>query len=1101
MAPPEGYFDLEPGFETEIFQNKRFGKLRLATEELICVAMAARILFLLKNEHSSSCIPCHILTEFNVEIDSETIRAVVEKDFEVTEEDLSTGEYMVATAPPIRGPGYHGGHILPAGIAYECINLRDYGVGFVMQYAQVQWGLSVPEHVVATLIDDWVLMVTRVGDGVPDDARPHHEGRRITQLALQPYPELEQRDVLFQHAPPQYEPRPIYRNNSGQEVLLRHPREIPDSYPRGSRARDVPTYRDGEAPPAYSDRQPHSTVSAPPSSSSRQEVHPVTTYADSEHRSTISNSSAEAVIPKGRHFVETDIVTYSKIDNVNYLFFNMPAVLLDDELGPLTFPHVSRDFRRFLLLTMLGRTRPIHVVEMWPQYRLGSTGGLTLSGKRVAKLVRDIVNELKVSACATSRRILAGMPIIDNREGLLILLRHMQRARGVRELGNFVSDSAFWRAAFEEIKIADNLHVQTILKRDPVRVFPTVSTLERLLDDIRNLRSEDKSFQVTFQFSRGTPRILVSVAGVDTQPALSIGELEGDRHHQLSGHEYRRYVNLLEGARNILQGAIGAMSDESFIVARHQLERFVRAGVRTVAHHGESVQQLQEALERVHTLSNSKEASRINPEYWAAIMTNSSLAIVGLLSTSRAWVIIPTSDEPPRQLAFVYRPKPLASMSTHSFRFHLNVIKNIHRLGPQLMHTFTPPSEVSLTMEQFHQEYDNFLVQWEAYKLTYLPGVDDYEFEHLNKAYKRGLARLYDIIGRIEGACSAATAECKAALRQELSTNLKLRHSFVDRIASCERSPFAPDLDLDIKEVKIAMNRYSTEFLRVQAWYLKGNQRPMDPAYHEDMATELDQMLTDLEADLAWFELEAAEEQDEAPEEHDDIAAVTSVDDVETRPESSHALAIDQTMSSAEEDETASSRGSDEALRQDEEVPIPGRVVYASAPTHGGQTLPQQHGNTVADQSFRSLLEGNDDSSDPSGFQNADIATSLPGSRESPIIADDRASLDTPQVEPSQAEPATSDASGTLTSEPQSSDEVSVPDGGNASSSSATSESASNIVPHGHPTGPLQDNNSEDQGQEGSDQESQPEFSDVSAAVVDFLRRWRERARLRRESR
>ncbi|KAL6240776.1 hypothetical protein RBB50_012340 [Rhinocladiella similis] len=851
----QAYFDPEPGFETEIFQSQRFGKLRLVTGEVICLGMAARILFLLKNGHSSSCIPCHILTEFDVEKDIETIRAVVEKDFEVFAQDLSPGEYVVPIAPPILGLGYHDGHILPAGIAYECINMRDHGVLFVMRYAKVQWGLTIPETAVTTLINEWNMSVTRAGEAggvVPADARPQREGRLLTHMALQPHLDSERRNLLFEHPPPQYEPRPVYRNNSGQEVCLRHPREVPDSYPLGSQARTAPAYAADEVPPRYSDRQPEPADSV--SSSPREESHLVTSHADSAHQSLTSNSSGATCFAKARHYLEDPVVIYRKRDIVNYLFFDMPAAHLDDELGLLTFGRLSGDFRRFLFLAMLARTRPLQDLDLWPQYRFGLSQLLTPAGERVARLARDFIFELKVSACATSRRILTCMPIVDSREGLLVLLRHMQRARGVQELADFVSDNALWRTALEELRNSDNLHVTTIVKRTQMESRSVMTTLESLLKKIKQLRSDDKSFQITFQFSTATPRMLVSVAGADTIPALSIGDLEDDTYSEVVGVRHHRYVTLLRSAKLVLQATVGAMTDEMFIAARCHLERYIRAGAITVGNDEESSRQLQEVLERVHALSSATEASRINPEYWAAVMTNSSLALAGFKSASRAWVLIPTSDEPPRQLGFVYRPKPLVPLSIHGFHFHRGVIGHMQRLILLLKRTFMHALEAR--MREFHRHYNMFLVQWEAFQYMPDPSLDASEFESLNRAYKRSLGKLHHLICRIEAASNAATAECKIALTEELCTYMKLYYSFVGRFAACQKSPFTQGLDL--KKVQSAMDMYYKEFLRVKAWYVKGNQTPIDPATHKVLAAELDQMITALEADQARREGEAA---------------------------------------------------------------------------------------------------------------------------------------------------------------------------------------------------------------------------------------------------
>ncbi|KIW15282.1 hypothetical protein PV08_05327 [Exophiala spinifera] len=917
---PQAYFDLEPDFENEIFQSKRFGKLRLVTGEVICVAMAARILFLLKNDHSSSCIPCHILTEFNVEIDIETIRAVVEKDFEVFAQDLSAGEYVVPTVPSIVGRGYHRGHILPAGIAYECINLREYGIRFVRRYAKIQWGLTIPDTVLDELIEQWETSLTIAGGEEPPNARPQHEGRRINRLALWPYPALERRHQLFEHPPPQYEPRPVYRNNSGQEVLLRHPREVPDNHPLGSQALTVPAYTAGEAPPTYSD------IQLPLPASSHEEPHLLNPQAESTHQSLPSNRSLETGLAKARHSLEAEFVTYSKSDIVNYLFSNMPATHLDSELGILTFQQVSRAFRRFLTLSMLARSRPLREIDLWPQECLGNPPVLSEQGHRMAKLVRDVITELKVSACASSRRILTGTPIIENREGLTVLLRHMQRGRGAQELGDFVSSRHLWRAVLEELHESDNLHVKMVMKRTLMN--PQGVTLEGLLEEIKQARLNDKSFQVTLQSSIATPRLLVMVAGADASPALSIGELEGDTHSEVVGRRLNSYVNLLLGAKIVLQATVGAMTDDMFIAARCQLERLISGGATAVGIDEESFQQLQEALERVHALRDAKEASRINPEYWAAVMTNSCLALFGRFSSSRAWIMMPTSDEPPRQLAFVYIPKPLFPYTIQASTNHRSTIRDAQRLALRWMHTFE--SDLEETISHFHGSYDVFLVQWEFFQGNSDPNPYAVsEFEELDKGYRHALGKLHDVICRIETASLIANAESKASFITELNTHQKLRYAFEERLATCWRLSFTKLADLDRAEA--AFHKYCTELVRVAHWYLRGKQTPIDPANHKALAAEVDQMLTTLEAAQVYSECDAAEAQASGGMGQSDSVASSS--DAESSPDSSISLANSQAVSPADGDEKMVPQVSGAATQQDEEVLIHGRAVFATEST------------------------------------------------------------------------------------------------------------------------------------------------------------------------
>lgn len=72
------------------------------------------MVYLLKTNRSYQCLPCHIRTEWNLEINEDTIRAVIERDFEVTLDIASGGEYAIpVSTPPVNKEGYVREHIIP----------------------------------------------------------------------------------------------------------------------------------------------------------------------------------------------------------------------------------------------------------------------------------------------------------------------------------------------------------------------------------------------------------------------------------------------------------------------------------------------------------------------------------------------------------------------------------------------------------------------------------------------------------------------------------------------------------------------------------------------------------------------------------------------------------------------------------------------------------------------------------------------------------------------------------------------------------------------------------------------------------------------------
>jgi hypothetical protein len=605
------------------------------------------MVYLLKTTHSYQCLPCHIRTEWNLEIDKDTIRAVIEKDFEVTLEVASGGEYAIPVDTPlVNKEGYVHEHIIPAGIAYECINLRGNGLEFIGRYVKTRWGLEIGVESLATLINDWSAAIATTGQTAPEDARPRHDGRRINELAVRSNPEVNTRSS-FAVPPPTYEPRPVFRNSRGQEIILRHPRELDASLPQGFRAANAPTYTAGAPAPRYV-RDSNNDIVRPESSSGGI---PPRTMAEAGIPDEVpaSGTTMDELYTKPTHFAEDDVVLYSKKEVTNCLFFNMPTIYPENEFEPLTMARVSPEFRRYLTLVILGRMRALQTVDLFAEHVSGRGSSLTDMGNRLATLVRGIFGELAISVCARSRQTFRCITHIENCDGLFVMLEHLRSVRGDPEIGDFKPAIALFTAVLEELQLSDNVHVKQVMRT--YSTYPvTVRSLTGLLAAIAKARRDDQSFSVVLQLSTPTPRLHVSVPGVwSVASGHSLGELEGDIRSAVTGQIVSRYILLLTAGKDLLRAAVGATTHDGFAATRYEVERFLGKAVRRAARHNDAgtSAQLEAASYRIHELNSAEQASGLNPEYWAAVLTNTALTLIGQGTNSRAWISIPTSEVAP----------------------------------------------------------------------------------------------------------------------------------------------------------------------------------------------------------------------------------------------------------------------------------------------------------------------------------------------------------------------------------------------------------------------------------------------------------------------
>lgn len=166
----KAFFDDSPKFEFEVFHDRKFANIRLSSGDIISVAIAARVLYLLKKKHNFSCIPCHLKEEFNLEISEEAWEALLDKEFDLTDEPLPTGQELIPIPPEHMLKDFVNGYVIPSGVYSEIINLRRSETDFISQYVSARWGLRVPGRVIAHVIDHWSEQIAQADPFVPPPA-------------------------------------------------------------------------------------------------------------------------------------------------------------------------------------------------------------------------------------------------------------------------------------------------------------------------------------------------------------------------------------------------------------------------------------------------------------------------------------------------------------------------------------------------------------------------------------------------------------------------------------------------------------------------------------------------------------------------------------------------------------------------------------------------------------------------------------------------------------------------------------------------------------------------------------------------------------------
>ncbi|KEF58027.1 uncharacterized protein A1O9_05950 [Exophiala aquamarina CBS 119918] len=247
----------DPELEPEILHDRKWPRLLMKpTGEILSVGMAKRIMRYFNEGLSCEEVPLKFREEWNREICPDTAEAVLDMDFDTTELPVPEGEHVVfPEEPAIDHPEFVRGTVIPSGIYYEIINLRDNTPAFVEKYLSTRWGFELEEDMIIEIWNEWIDALPTNEDGVPvvpvGDVRPAPPGRRLAELGTEII-EAQDRRSSFSVPPPLYSPRPTWGN-----VTFKHPHEVGDfggqlaPYYSPGDTPNPPEYSPGLPPPIY----------------------------------------------------------------------------------------------------------------------------------------------------------------------------------------------------------------------------------------------------------------------------------------------------------------------------------------------------------------------------------------------------------------------------------------------------------------------------------------------------------------------------------------------------------------------------------------------------------------------------------------------------------------------------------------------------------------------------------------------------------------------------------------------------------------------------------------------------------------------------------
>ncbi|KIY01421.1 uncharacterized protein Z520_02973 [Fonsecaea multimorphosa CBS 102226] len=625
------------------------------------MSMAARIIHLLKKGHTYGCIPCHVVEEFDQEIDKESIEALLEKDFDVTKEALpgTGGEHIIPTIPAVDADGYVSGVVIPSGIYHEIISLRHLPAGFLKDYVRIRWSFRVSEPVITEAINAFLIEQGLRHSSHPelqdvDDSIPEHDGRHLHNLATtsEEEPDVE----AFNNPPPDYEPRPEFRG-----IQLRHPREVnpidgqlPPFFENLTLSPAPPDYSAEMDPPSYDNMHVNletrpSGSSSPPSPTVRQRSN-----QPSGETSSSVTPTVQADLPAFQGLAEqpNPIKCFSRSNVVDFLFDGLHEIDIypDGPFEPVRLQDEGlRNMKAFTLLLAVARIDPYlgpteHFAEFITHPENDEPPILTPEGELVKDVVLRFFREMYISGCGTSREALRDYPGCASFAGFCFMINHMRLNRGAPEVYSH-TPAAFLEPVLDELRLSGNHSVMKVLGRcgsDVTETAPSLKDLVDLFDEISLQRLISEPVALDF-WPKSTLHSRLVHPGFEVDGAVrdwlrrKKALLTFDEAVQLA-------ASLVDGRDHV--SALLESTGQDFLVSRRSLEAFVADAMRMTEGTPENGD-VGTIIAQIRGLRDIWDAYEISAEWWAAAMTNIAVVRAQPDRCSELWVdMMPTTGTP-----------------------------------------------------------------------------------------------------------------------------------------------------------------------------------------------------------------------------------------------------------------------------------------------------------------------------------------------------------------------------------------------------------------------------------------------------------------------
>ncbi|EXJ85558.1 hypothetical protein A1O1_05922 [Capronia coronata CBS 617.96] len=845
------------------------------------MTMASRIMYLLKHKHTVSCIPCHFKEEFNREIDEDTVLAILEQQFDITEDLIPNGEILIPTRrPAIDATGYVKGHVLPAGIYWEIINSRRHPPHLIEILVKERWGFTVHRDTIAKAINDWQVELTLSGRPAPDDARPRHDGRLLSELAVSASPAMHNRASFSNDPPPVYEPRPVI-----QGTTLRHPREVnpigSHHYPYFPRGQEppAPAYTEGGSPPSYGGFNDTSGRNRPETSSTRVSRTSATNVAEDVDRTMVptgihGSTRPPAVDTKFQKGSEQSFPTFSRSNVIDYLFRSVCGIALfpHGPHEPVAVGYTGDDMmKRYMQLTAVIRRRQLRPEDLFPDNVVNAQGDLDEPGRVLANFIRPIFAELQMSACPSSRKVMLDFAMQPNVGGLYFMLNHMRERRGVEEVAYAMPDMLA-RAVIDELRLSDNAYVMLVLSNYAPNFMFNCLSLQVLLREILDRRNAHPKVRLQFAFhpASGIPQLTDPSQNGRAAP----GPVE-DGEPALTALQLMEYQEGLKFSKVLLCATLESMKEEGFLMRRSLLEEYIREAMRTAQEGTEACLQLRHALTRIGDMRRGTTGPNYPSDWWAAVLTNASLAIVGRSTTSHLWMTIPAiappattgptmSEEDERTDQGVRVPEdavPITTLIPYEREIPLEQHEhNLHRLHTWNAEIRRWPTDLAfiadVLLPGLRRDRRQIVLQLHGRRMVHASRQEYDALMTLLAQFRQEFTILRDSLRRLIDPAVPVDRQAQSLLQQEIARYDSALMEYARVYVQCHESPFASVLDFTA--TMAAVRQLYWELSRVRFWSTRHHQAPLDGHDLVELAASAEAAVTRLQSERLRLEMNAA---------------------------------------------------------------------------------------------------------------------------------------------------------------------------------------------------------------------------------------------------